>query len=353
MTPSRGASETNHETGKAELPLAMKTNASTLAAASTEPAEITTDSIAAMLVEALGDRFEILPPIAIGGMATIFQMRHRLDNGIFVAKVLHPHMAEDAEILAAFHREARHVAVLADHPGVVPIVDAGEGGGVHYLVMPYVEGEDLDVLLKRRGPFTREEALLLMAQMVSLLVYAEERGIVHGDLSPGNIRLDRFGLYRLLDFGLSRSAGNEMGSRLQRAATPAYASPEVSRGQVPDIRADLYSLGLILCEALTGKPLFASSDLAALPELHLKGDWTMPPEIEADAPVAALLRRLIVADRDKRIGSALELSGAMAALGVELLSFGSSLHQGELRPPRPRRRRLASLDSEPQAAPVA
>ena len=277
-------------------------------------------------------------------MATLFQLRHRFHGGLFAVKVLHAFLAHSRGVIATFHREAVHAARLAGHPGMVPIFDLIEVDGIPAMLMPYIEGEDLDRLLHRHGKLTRDEALMLVAQLASLLMYAETLGIAHCDLAPGNIRLDPFGQYRLLDFGLSRSNETEHEDHISFAGTPAYNSPEQLRGEVPDIRTDLYSLGLVLAEALTGSPLIEAPTLEALAARHLAGDWTLPPEIEADPPVATLIRKLVAADRTQRMSSAFELSGALAAMGFELPSFTRSFTsvRQALNPPRPKRRRLAS-----------
>ncbi len=301
-------------------------------------------AIAASLERVLGRSFEVLQPISIGGMATLYQLRHRVHGGLFAVKVLHAFLADSPGVVAAFRREAIHAARLAGHPNMVPIFDLIELDGVPAMLMPYIEGEDLDRLLHRHGKFGRDEALMLAAQLASLLMYAETLGIVHGDLAPGNIRLDPFGQYRLLDFGLSRSSETEQEDQLPLAGTPSYNSPEQLRGEVPDIRTDLYSLGLILAEVLTGSPLIQASTLDELAACHLAGNWTLPPAVEADPPLARLIRNLVVADRAGRMSSAFELSGAIAAMGFELPSFDRSLSAGShgLHPPRPRRRRLVA-----------
>ena len=301
-------------------------------------------AIAEALTRVLGERFEILQPISIGGMATLFQLRHRFHGGLFAIKVLHAFLAQSPGVLAAFHREAVHAARLGGHPGMVPIFDLIEIDGIPAMLMPYVEGEDLDRLLHRHGKLAHDEALMLGAQLASLLMYAETLGIVHCDLAPGNIRLDPFGQYRLLDFGLSRSSETEHEEHISFAGTPAYNSPEQLRGEVPDVRTDLYSLGLVLAEALTGRPLIQAPTLEELAARHLAGDWTLPAEVEADAPLAALIRRLVAVDRSQRMSSAFELSGALAAMGFELPSFTRSFASSgqALHPPRPKRRRLAN-----------
>lgn len=286
------------------------------------------------LQEVMGGHFEVLDAVAIGGMATIFQLRHHFHGGLFAAKVLHPELATRPEVVAGFRLEAVRAARLGDHPNAIPVMDAGESGGLWFLIMPFVEGEDLDHLLQHRGPFSRAEALHLAAQICSLLCHAESHGITHCDVAPGNIRLDTFGRYRLMDFGVSRSAEDVPGPSL--GGTPLYTSPEQLRGDVPDVRADLYALGLVLCEVLTGRPALHATTLEGLRTMHLTGEWHLPEELAEDLPLSALLRRLTATDREQRFSSAFEVSGALAALGFERPEFmhRSPNATGATAPPR-------------------
>lgn len=314
-------------------------------AAVPSPAPPFTDELHASLERALGSRYAVLRPIAIGGMAVIFQLRHRLTGGLFVAKIMRPELAVQASLRDAFSREARVGAQLSGHPNAVAILDLEQAElndrKTPFLLMPYVDGEDLDQLLARHGRLGRDEALMLLAQLGSLLMYAETEGIVHADVALGNIRLDRFGQYRLLDYGLARGPGEALDELHAMAGTPAYNSPEQLRGQRLDIRSDLYSLGLVFFHALTGQAAFATADLDELARAHLAGSWQLPDEFAADLPVAALLQSLLVVDREQRMASAFELSGAMAAMGYELPSFLRSL-PGASPTPKLRRRRLES-----------
>ena len=306
-------------------------------------------AITAKLQEALGPRFDVLHPVAIGGMGTLVQLRSKALSGLFLAKVLHAQFVEDAGIRAAFRREARHVARLSGHPAIVPVFELLEEPAFACMLMPYLEGEDLDQILKRQGKLERDEALMLVGQLASLLMYGETLGVTHCDLATGNIRLDGFGQYRLLDFGLSCSASPAEATSADQAVTlsgtPAYNSPEQIRGEALDIRSDLYSLGVILVEVLTGRPLFEAPTLEELAQKHLAGDWVMPPELEADPALSKLVVKLLQVDRNQRMSSAFELAGAITALGFELPSFGKALERPWPLPPRPRRRRLEAVET--------
>ena len=308
------------------------------------PAAGRTDSheLAERLQAVFGSRFEVLRLIALGGMASIFQMRHRLHNGLFVAKVLHPELADKPGVVRSFRLEATHAALLGGHPNAVPVFDFGELGGLFFLVMPYVEGEDLDRLLLHRGPLPREEALHMTAQISSLLCHAESQGVVHCDLTPGNIRLDHFGQYRLLDLGISQVPGVQ--DRPFLGGTPLYSSPEQIQGRPLDIRSDLYALGAVLGEALGGEPLFLDTTLERIRHRHLTGDWRLPGALSERDPLTRLLRKLLSTDPAARPASAYELNGILHALGFARPEFRpatSIVKAPEQAASHPQRRRLS------------
>ena len=267
----------------------------------------------------VGARIRVLEPIAIGGMATIFRLQHLQNGAFYVAKVLREDLSRRPEVIESFRREAMHAARLGGHPNAIPVFDSGMAGGLFFLTMPFVEGEDLDKLLESQGPLSRDEALHAVAQISSLLCHADSHGITHCDISPGNIRLDTFGRYRLMDFGISHA--HEESDYHPLGGTPLYSSPEVLRGETPDARADIYSVGLVLCEMLSGKPLFEATTIDELRGKHLRGEWRLPLSIQDDRLLSKLLQAMLARDRDQRMSSPFELSGALAALGFERPEF--------------------------------
>ncbi len=270
-------------------------------------------ALTARLQTVLGNRFLVQKPIAIGGMATIFLLRHRLHGGLFVAKVLHPELVGKPGVVAGFRMEAAYAAQLGNHPNAVPVFDFGEGEDLFYLLMPYIDGADLDRVLLKAGPLSREETLQIAAQISSLLCHAESLDIVHGDLTPGNIRLDIYGQYRLLDLGISQARGPQ--DRPYASGTPLYNSPEQLLGQPLDTRSDLYSLGSVLCECLSNRPAFHADTLEAIHARHRAGDWQMPETVHEADPLRLLLTKLLSVDPAGRPQSAYELSGILHALG--------------------------------------
>ncbi len=315
--PNRGATAESHETDPAYV--TRRDAEDTREAPVPQTGRQDLDATMQRLRQAFGSRFEVLGPVAIGGMATIFQMRHRLHRGLFAAKVLHAELTQRPGVLRAFRAEATHAARLGDHPNAVPVFDFGDLDGVFFMLMPFVEGVDLDRKLQEEGPLDRNEVCMMAAQMSSLLSHAESAGIVHCDLTPGNLRLDRFGRYRLLDFGISHSG--PFTGRPFTGGTPLYASPEQVRGERVDSRTDLYALGIVMAEALSGKLLFAAPTLEAIRQRHIAGDWLMPESLKEGDPLARLLRQLIASDPASRLASAFELSGILDTMGFPRPEF--------------------------------
>src|SRR5579875_2916626 len=206
----------------------------------------------------LGDKYHVIRRIGGGGMAQVFLARHRGHGGAFAIKVLAAHLAEDPRIVARFEQEARTAAALSGHPNIVPIFDIGQGNGLHYIIMQFVSGEDMGSYLRRNGKLTPVDAANVIAQATEALIWAESRHVVHRDLKPANMLLDTAGRLTILDFGISKAA--DIADGLTRpgesVGTPYYMSPEQIRGQACDARSDLYSLGVVFFELLSGRHPF-------------------------------------------------------------------------------------------------
>lgn len=269
----------------------------------TDPADadvpLDTHDIASRLAIIFADRYQVLRLIGIGGMASVYLLRHRIHHGLFAVKVLHPYHVEQPELLTRFRREGLLGARLAGHPNIVSVLDVGEADGLHYLVMPYIRGEDLDHLLARVGPLTFEDAILIVAQLNDALHYAWSKGVIHCDLTPGNIRLNEFGQFILVDFGLA-SAGLSRHDlilppmRSSHPGTPLYMSPEQILGHRVDIRSDLYALGAILYEMLTGAPAFHGNTLQEIERNHLEPMLSFShPALLAYPSIKILLQSLL------------------------------------------------------------
>jgi serine/threonine protein kinase len=269
------------------------------------------NAIRAALHQVLGDKYEILEWIGGGGMAEVFLARHRAHGGLFAIKVLAEALADEPEIVARFMDEARTAATLGGHPNIAPVFDVGEWGSLHYLIMPYIEGEDLKSYLERHGRLTPPEAVAIIRQVAEALVWAGERRFVHRDLKPANIRIDSSGRAVVLDFGIAK-AGDAPSARTRAGetlGTPYYMSPEQIRAEPCDHRSDLYSLGVIFFELLTGMKPFTGDSYRAIEIGHCQ---KAPPALstllpDIDPELERIVNRLLEKEREKRYQSAREL----------------------------------------------
>ncbi|MFI5309868.1 MAG: protein kinase [Gemmatimonadales bacterium] len=206
----------------------------------------------------LRDRYEIERPIGAGGMATVYLARDRRHDRAVVVKVMHAELM-GGDAADRFLREIQLTARL-QHPHVLPLLDSGIADGTSYYVMPYVPGESLRARLDREGPLPIDVVLQVTGDVASALDYAHAQGVIHRDIKPENILLGADHAI-VADFGIARALGDVGGTRLTATGlavgTPAYMSPEQATGSATDARSDLYSLGCVLYEMLTGHAPFS------------------------------------------------------------------------------------------------
>jgi len=213
---------------------------------------------------ALEKQYEILEKVGVGGMATVYKAKDKKTGRLVALKVPQERFLGDPRFVRRFHREAEVLAKM-DHPNIVKVYDHGQVDGVHFIAMEYLEGEGLDKLIEERRLSLRQAAAIL-ARVADALKHIHAQGIVHRDIKPGNIMVLKGALredgvdprgVRLMDFGI---AAGKVLTRLTitgaRIGTPVYMSPEQAKGQKLDHRSDIYSLGIVLYEALTGQPPF-------------------------------------------------------------------------------------------------
>ena len=224
----------------------------------------------------LDDRYRVEEPIARGGMATVYRGHDQRLDRVVALKIMHPHLATDENFRRRFGREARAAARLA-HRNVVGVFDQGEDEDRIYLAMELVEGVTLRSRIADQGRLTVGDALDVTAQTLQALVAAHAAGIVHRDIKPENILIDREGTVKVADFGLARAIGTSNSSASATLlGTVAYISPEVvTRGQM-DERSDLYSLGVVLFEMLTGVQPFTGDQPVHIAFQHVHEDIPAP-----------------------------------------------------------------------------
>src|SRR5438874_5940296 len=206
-----------------------------------------------MLVgEVIADRYELEELVGTGGMSSVFKARDRMLDRNVALKILHEHYLDDDEYVERFRREARAVAQLS-HPNIVTVIDRGEANGRQFIVFEYIDGSTLKEVVEARGPLPVREAVELAIGIARGLAFAHANGLVHRDVKPQNVLLNGDGKPKVTDFGIARSldvAGvTQTGTVL---GTSQYIAPEQASGQPVDAQSDVYSLGAVLYELLTG-----------------------------------------------------------------------------------------------------
>ncbi|MCB0172395.1 MAG: protein kinase, partial [Anaerolineae bacterium] len=260
-------------------------------------------------------RYELLKKIGRGGFATVYEARDRELDRPVALKALSPHLLVDTDWIKRFRREAQLIAHL-DHPHVVPIYDVGQAEGRHFIVMRLVNGPSLAGRLTEQGPFAWPEALALMTVVAEGLDYAHRRNILHRDLKPANILLDPERGPLLSDFGLAKLAGSNSLSRTNEVVgTPFYIAPEIWDGQPATPQTDIYALGCILFEIITGQKLFAGETPPSVMRAHFE-PLRLPPSWPEGTPagLADLFTVALAKDPRQRYATAADLIEALAGL---------------------------------------
>jgi serine/threonine-protein kinase len=259
----------------------------------------------------VAERYRIVGLLGRGGMGEVYRADDMKLGQPVALKFLPEQLADDQGRLERFFNEVR-IARQISHPNVCRVYDIGEVEGFHYLSMEYVDGEDLASLLRRIGRLPGDKAIEIARQLCAGLAAAHDKGVLHRDLKPGNVMIDGRGKVRITDFGLAALAGAVQGAEI-RVGTPAYMAPEQLAGREVTVRSDVYALGLVLYETLTGKTAFIANTLAELVKMHesqaVKNPSTIVPDL--DPAVERVILRCLEKDPLDRPGSALAVAAAL------------------------------------------
>lgn len=294
-------------------------------------------------------RYVIEKRIARGGMATVYRARDtRLDRPVAL-KIMYPHLAESADFVARFRREARAAAKLT-HPGVVAVYDQGSAQGSSYLVMELIKGPNLRTYLRSQGCLPVGEALKITKEILQALAAAHRSGLIHRDVKPENVLLPETGQVKVADFGLARAASEvtaaTTGSIL---GTVAYLSPETVSGTAADSRVDVYATGIMLFELLAGIPPFSGDSPIQIAYAHVHEDVPHIKETQpwVPQPVDDLIAKLTTRDPAKR-----PLNGDAALELVNQTIAELNPNEMELRGDTPPATNPADSDSDQELTPT-
>jgi serine/threonine-protein kinase len=239
-----------------------------------------------MVETTLVDRYELMDHLATGGMGAVFRATDTRLHREVAVKVLKPELAGDPKFVERFRREARAAAALS-HPNVAGVFDYGEDEGRNFIVMEYVRGRDLARLLREDGPLSSERTALIGAQIAEALAHAHEAGLVHRDIKPANVIVGPDDRVKVTDFGIARAqADSSLTATGSVLGTAQYISPEQASGEQVGPASDVYSLGIVLYEMLTGSVPFTGDSTLAVAMRHMREEVPPPSSLTADVPPA-------------------------------------------------------------------
>ncbi len=296
--------------------------------------------------QTLGARYRIDEIIGQGGMSTVYKAYDPNLKRVVAVKMIHPHLAEDPRFIIRFEEEAAAVAQLR-HPNIVQVYDFHHDGDLYYMVQEYLVGETLQERLRRMNKGSRRmpvsEAIGYAQNISDAAGYAHKRGMVHRDIKPANIILDIQGQAILMDFGIVKIIGGQKHTATGAVVgTALYLPPEVIRGEQPDARSDLYSLGITFYEMVSGRPPFEAESAMTLMMMHLNDPLPdmrgLRPEVSDD--LIAVIEKALAKDRNKRYASMAEFAAALrgtqaAAMMPSLVATQEDAFQTPIPPDKP------------------
>jgi len=264
-------------------------------------------------------RYRVLSRLGSGGMADVYLAEDQLLGRRLAVKVLHHHFAEDQEFVERFRREASSAAALS-HPNIVGIFDRGEWDGTYYIAMEYVPGSSLKALVREQGALEAVVAIDIVTQILQAAKFAHARGVIHRDLKPHNVILDEEGRARVTDFGIAHAGASDMTVTGSIMGTAQYLSPEQAQGHAVSAASDLYAVGVILYELLTGVVPFDGETAVAIAFKQVSAQPPAPSTVNPAVPGALdeIVLRALAKDPAARYQSADEFIVALRTVRARL-----------------------------------
>lgn len=268
----------------------------------------------------LNNRYQLLERLGAGGMSDVFRARDLMLERSVAIKVLHENYSNDTGFQQRFRQEARAAANLS-HPNIVTVHDFGLDHGQLFIVMEYLPGKDLKTLLRQRGRYSVEEAIPVMVQACAGIGYAHRAGLVHCDVKPHNMIVTPDGRLKVTDFGIARALSTILPD--ERAdvvwGSPQYFSPEQAVGEAPSPASDVYSLGIVLYEVLTGALPFMAPTSEELARMHLETPPIRPSEYVPDIPSALeqIVLKVLAKEPAARYRTADQLGRVLLRFGTQ------------------------------------
>ncbi|SHI04345.1 serine/threonine protein kinase [Sporanaerobacter acetigenes DSM 13106] len=262
-----------------------------------------------MIGKVLGGRYEIIEKIGGGGMAVVYKARCRLLNRYVAVKVLREEFINDEEFINKFRRESQAAASLS-HPNIVSIYDVGMEDDIYYIVMEYIDGKTLKEVIDEKGKLTAKETIEYSIQIAEALEHAHRNHIVHRDIKPHNIMVTRDGRIKVTDFGIARAANaSTMTNTSTVIGSVHYFSPEQARGRFTDEKSDIYSLGIVMYEMITGKVPFEGESPISVALKHIQEEIVPPTEIDSSVPknIEYIIMKCVRKNQNERYQNASEL----------------------------------------------
>jgi serine/threonine protein kinase/outer membrane protein assembly factor BamD (BamD/ComL family) len=265
-----------------------------------------------MIGEILGNRYKIIREIGSGGMAWVYLAEDLSEGTQVAAKVLYPQFSEDISYIQRFNREAK-LAISLNELHIVRVLDYGATRDIHYLIMEHIEGRDLLEILEEKGPLSYEEVLNIAFQVAKALEHASQHGIVHRDIKPQNLMVTADGTVKVCDFGIARAVALPSLTQSGFVGSPYYISPEQAMGENVDVRSDIYSLGIVMYQMLSGKLPFDAKSPWSIISQHIA---SKPPSLRlnnTDLPEAVehLVNRAMAKRPEDRFQTPVELIQAV------------------------------------------